>query len=338
MLLMQGAPQGVTLAAAPNSHDALIAQGGNTYQLVHAAPVVTAEQAENAQKVSVIMQPSAGVGAPIQYIAQFDGPPPPSRRGRRRSQMELKRAFEEERKKEQAKLEGLLETPSELKCSEMTKLTSGTAEKRMSSEIELYLKVERSRKTKTLAAPPDPDSSGAAAKRKRRLPATKSPNNTDRSTEGVMSDTTSPQVGEKAVASGRNKTKVTKKSVLGKRGSTRQCVRKEGEGPANEEEDPLDTPPRSKQKRKQSVETAGDRTTPVAGEGEIALSDIDGRQGSQTETAAGGGRGHGTGDASTPKLKHACDECGKEYVTRGSLLSHKNTVHGLTPLPSLTVS
>lgn len=166
MLLLQNAPQGVTLAAPPSGNDVVAPTnllGGNTYQLVQAAPMITTDQGENAQKVSVIMHPAAGVGTPVQYIAQFDGPPPKRKASKApQSRKELHKKFDEERKKEQAKLEqsttavtSSKPTKSKSKRSKMTDSDSAmvasgsastSAEKLMSSELEKYLEVEESRK------------------------------------------------------------------------------------------------------------------------------------------------------------------------------------------------
>ena len=337
MLLMQGAPQGVALAAAPNSHDAsntLITQGGNTYQLVQAAPVITAEQAENAQKVSVIMHPSAGVGAPVQYIAQFDGPPPPRRGRRGRSRNELTKKFEEERRKEQAKLEGSIETPKHSVVTESDPIealrssASDSAEKKLTNELERYLKMEETRWKATPAASPGAGSLVAAAGRNQPLPSSSSPNNTNQSTEASVSGTNPPVVEGEGVSGGK-KTTGDKKSVLGKRKSTRSRVREEEEEeeeePSNEMGDPLITPPPSKQNKTQPEETV---STAEEGVEEYGFSMTVVTESSPTPTAVKANRRRGKGHASESKPKHACDECDKEYASHGSLLNHKKMAHG----------
>ena len=274
MLLLQNAPQGVTLAAAPSGNDVVVPTtllGGNTYQLVQAAPMIATDQGENAQKVSVIMHPTAGVGTPVQYIAQFDGPPPKRKSPKApQSRKELHKKFDEERKKEQAKLElAATSTKSKSKRSEKTDSdsaviasgsSSASAEKLMSSELEKYLKMEESRKkrkpsTTTTGAGASSSDSGssyktkasttAAARRKKPLhPATKSPNNVEVTTETEEKEVPvreEEEEGGEPSRARKTRTKAKKKSILGKRKSrAKEETQEEGDDnePPNKEGDP----------------------------------------------------------------------------------------------------
>ena len=290
MLLLQNTPQGVTLAAAPSSNDVVAPTtllGGNTYQLVQAAPMIATDQGENAQKVSVIMHPTAGVGTPVQYIAQFDGPPPKRKSNAPHSRKELHKKFDKERKKEQAKLEldtaavtPTKSTKSKSKHSKTTEsdsaVTAGagsraSAEKLMSSEIEKYLKMEESRRkpkaTTTAAAAATSSDSGsshkteasptAAAKRKRPHPATESPNDVEVTTETEEVAEREEEEGGESSSAKKTRTKAKKKSILGKRKSIRTRAKEEIQEdddneqqlPPNEEGDPLTLRPPSKQKK-----------------------------------------------------------------------------------------
>ena len=284
MLLLQNTPQGVTLAATPNSNNVVAPTtllGGNTYQLVQAAPMIATDQGENAQKVSVIMHPTAGVGTPVQYIAQFDGPPPKRKAKAPQSSKELHEKFDKERKKEQAKLEldtaaakSTKSTKSKLKRSKTidsdpVALASGSlsepAEKLMSSELNKYLKMEESRRKrkpstaggggtgssvsdsshKTKANP------SAAARRKRPHPVTKSPNDVEATTEteevaGDVLEREEETEGEPPSSAKKIRTKAKKKSVLGKRKSTRTRAKEEKEEEGDIEQP---QPPSSKQKK-----------------------------------------------------------------------------------------
>ena len=262
MLLLQNAPQGVTLAASPSGNDVVAPTnflGGNTYQLVQAAPMITTDQGENAQKVSVIMHPTAG---PVQYIAQFDGPPPKGKSSTKtpQSRKKLHEKFNKERKKEQAKLEqnttAVMSTKltkskskrSKTTDSDSTVVASGSAsisaEKLMSSELEKYLKVEESRKKRksststtaaTDAAAASSSDSGtgrktkastATIKRRKKQPdpVTSCPPKNVQETPGTEEEEVA-RVPEREEESGepsgtkKTRTKAKKKSLLGKRKS-----------------------------------------------------------------------------------------------------------------------
>ena len=334
MLLVQNTPQGVTLAAAPNSNDVVAPTtilGGNTYQLVQAAPMLATDQGENAQKVSVIMHPTAGMGTSVQYIAQFDGPPPKRKSKASKSREELYKKFDEERKKEQTKLEldtAAVSTRSKSKYSktsnsEPAALAGGSsnesAEKLMSSELEKYLKMEESRsKSKTVATSSDSGSSrrktkspsGAAARRKRPHSATVSLTNVEETTEAGVPE----EEEEEPIVTKKTKTKA-KKPVLGKRKSRRTKVKEteeeedgEPSPPPNEEGTPLTSPPPSKQKKIQlKEETENERTAPASNE---EMSETMESESPLTSTAAatptgrGRSKGRGRRRGSTSKPKH----------------------------------
>ena len=338
VLLMQGAPQGVTLATPPTSHSAsttLIPQGGNTFQLVQAAPVISADQVDNAQKVSVIMHPAAAGG--VQYIAQFDGPPPKAK-GKRRSSAELKELFEEERKKEQNKLQDsapLTSVATSSKVAESAEKSTSpeiSAEKLMSNELEKYFKTEETRRTKTAAASvSSAKTPRTSARRKRPLPSPEGKATGSQSTEA------SPSSEGKQEESPSSKSKAAKtrkrKSVLGKRTRTRAQVKKEAEEYHDEEGDPLTSPSPSKQKKTadsaESGETSSGRTgvTSLTAEGEDVPEALL-VEGSSASTAADGGE---CGDGDTPTVKSkptfTCEDCGKVYRVRSSFLSHRKQKH-----------
>ena len=365
MLLMQGAPQGVALAAAPNSHDAsaasIFTHGGNTYQLVQAAPVLTADQADNAQKVSVIMHPATGVATPVQYITQFDGPPPPPpKRGKGRTRSELKRKFEEERQKERVKLQGSPRASLKLKPSPFTTSagevgatrdsSSGhSAEMIMSKELEEYFKMEETRRTQTTAASVSDGStqttaaslsgnSTAGGARRRPHPATASPNSTGLSTEmretGTCTTPTTTTQREEEEGEGvstdkkNKKTRTKRKSTLGKRTSAR--------GRVQEETDPVTLPSQSKLSRTDAMETPTDAAVTVIaaaieeegeeGAGEELLEPVETEDRGTSTSRRRRGRG-GKGNMVSPKAKLACSECGKEYFSYGSLQKHRKVAH-----------
>ena len=288
MLLLQNAPQGVTLAASNDVVAPTTLLGGNTYQLVQAAPMIATDQGENAQKVSVIMHPTAGVGTPVQYIAQFDGPPPRRKSKAPQSRKELHEKFDKERKKEQAKLEldtaamtPTKSTKSKSKRSKTAESDSAAvtasarprapAERLMSSEIEKYLKMEESRRkpkaaTTSAAAATSSDSGSsrkakasptAAARRKRLHPATESPNDVEVTTETEEVAEREEEEGGESSSAKKTRTKAKKKSILGKRKSTttrdKEEIQEEDDNkqqlPPNEEGDPLTSPPPAKQEK-----------------------------------------------------------------------------------------
>ena len=341
VLLMQGAPQGVTLAAAsPNSHNAsttLLPQGGNAFQLVQAAPVLSADQVDNAQKVSVIMHPAAaGVGAQVQYIAQFDGPPP-KRTGKKRSSAKLREEFEEERKKEQDKLQNSVESTPTANCSskvaesaEVTTPTEAAAEKLMSTELEKYFKMEETRRRKTpsavasdsVSSPKTPRTSG---RRKRPLPASESSSTANQSTEeGAMG-------GERKQESTK-KPRGRKKYIPVRISTTEAQVKREEEGEKDngDEGNSLTSPPPSKRKKANASSEQAGLTGPTT-EGEGVQEAVDGESSSTGAAARRGGRGRRRAPKSKPD--YICDECGKEYESRAGLTIHKTTKHG-----QLTVS
>ncbi len=327
MLLLQNTPQGVTLAAPPSGNDVVAPTtllGGNTYQLVQAAPMIATDQGENAQKVSVIMHPTAGVGTPVQYIAQFDGPPPKGKSSKApQSRKDLHKKFEKERKKEQAKLEqnamAVISTrsnKSKSKCSKTTDSdtavaasgsSSKSAENLMSSELEKYLKIEKTRKkrkpsTSTAAAGSSDSgsslktkvSTAAATRRKKQShPSTRSPpKNIKETTETEEEEEEIAGVpereedgGEPSVAK-KTRTKGKKKSLLGKRKSRAKEETEEEDDnseqqlPPNEEGDPpTSSPPEKTKPREQEEEGEGEereselRTIQAGSEGasEVAM-------------------------------------------------------------------
>ena len=332
MILMQGAPQGVTFAAPPNSHDAsggtIFTQGGNTYQLVQ-APLLTTDQGDNAQKVSVIMHPTAGV-TPVQYIAQFDGPPPPIKRGRGRPRKEIKKIFEEERRKEQVKLDGFADTSqehSQTSVSKASRTASSSSESMMSNVLQEYFKTEESRRTKTRAAGASPRGRGkrAAARGRQPLPATNRPNNsTEADQDGSPMEEEEEE--ESAKVEGR-RSKSKRKTVLGKRRSTRGRVRQNEEEVANEEGDPLTSTPPSKlpkcELEEETVEEGSATPIPTEEEDQSLTMETE-----STTPATRGRRGRGRGRGSSKKSKqHICSDCGREYSSYGGLQNHRRTAH-----------
>lgn len=131
VLYVQGAPQGVALAA-PQGNDmssTYITQDGNTYQLVQASPAQLGAD-DNAQKVSVIMHPGTAGG--IQYITQLDGPPPKVKSATTSpAKDDLRKRFEEARNTERAKLEDV--TVEEREAEKMETGRCGSSRSRESS-------------------------------------------------------------------------------------------------------------------------------------------------------------------------------------------------------------